>query len=282
MEENLANVNPGMIEQFIEELPDKLMSTGSKLLVTLLLLFIGMQCIKIARKIVKKSLTRINADLGVVQFMDSLTKLSLYLILFLIIATRFGLNSGSLVAVLGSAGVAIGLSLQGSLSNFFGGVLILLLKPFKVGDYIKEDNKNNEGTVMEIQLFYTKLATPDDKVIVLPNGSLSNNSLTNFTATYKRRLDIKVGISYDSDLKKAKDLLEQMISEDPVPIKSMEQIVFVDELAVSSVILVARCWVLNEAYWTAKWFFTEKVKEIFDKNEIQIPFPQVQIHVNSE
>ena len=196
----------GFVERYLNELPQKALNLGIRVVLALVFFFVGVQVIKLIRRIVKKSLKRANADLGVIQFLDSLIKAILYMILLFMIASGFGLDATSVVAVVGSAGVALGLALQGSLSNFAGGVLILLLKPFRVGDYIIEDNKGNEGTVKEIQLFYTKLLTPDDKVIILPNGTLANTSLTNVTATDIRRLDLSVGISYTADLKKAKEI----------------------------------------------------------------------------
>ena len=193
-------INIGLIEQFFSELPDKLLRFGVRVLLAIIVFFVGAKLIKIVRKMVKKSLLRGNAEQGVIQFLDSFIKAALYIVLILFIGSGFGIDAASVVALLGSAGVAIGLAIQGSLSNLAGGVLILLLKPFKVGDYIKEDTGRNEGTVDEIQLFYTRLVTPENKIIVLPNGNLSNASLTNVTYAPDRRLDIKVGISYKADM----------------------------------------------------------------------------------
>ncbi len=152
------------------------------------------------------------ADKGVEQFVDSLLKFGLYVLIFMI--SSLGFDTTSVAALLASSGVAIGLALQGSLSNFAGGVLILLLKPFVVGDYIIEDTNGKEGTVKEIQIFYTKLSTIDNKTIVIPNGMLTNNSITNATAKDERQLDLRVGISYNADIKKAKSMIEKLLSED--------------------------------------------------------------------
>lgn len=192
----------GIIKQFLEELPQKALNLGVRILLAIVFLFLGFSLIKVIRRIVKKSLKRAGADVGVIQFLDSFIKVGLYIILGFMVAGGFGLDAASVVAVVGSAGVAVGLALQGSLSNFAGGVLILLIKPFKVGDYIKEDSQGNEGTVTEIQMFYTKLLTYDGKTVVLPNGTLANTSLVNVTAANFRRLDVTVGISYDSDIKR--------------------------------------------------------------------------------
>lgn len=274
-------IDIGLIEKFFAELPDKIFRLGIRVLLAIIVFWVGTRIIKIVRKMVKKSLLRGNAEQGVIQFLDSFIKATLYIILVLFIASGFGVDAASVVALLGSAGVAIGLAIQGSLSNLAGGVLILLLKPFKVGDYIKEDTNGNEGTVEEIQLFYTRLATPENKIIILPNGNLANSSLTNVTFAPDRRLDIKVGISYKADIRKAKDVLMEVLKKDAFIVKEKEQIVYVDELADSSVILGIRCWFKNEDYWEGKWRITENVKYALDENAIEIPYPQMDVHVDN-
>lgn len=266
------------MEEFLQGLPEKALNLGIRILLSVVVFFIGVQVIKLLRRILKKSLHRAKADVGVVQFLDSLAKAVLYVILIFTIASGFGVDAASIVALLGSAGVAVGLAIQGSLSNFAGGVLILLLKPFKVGDYIKEDNSGNEGTVSEIQLFYTKLATPDNRIIVLPNGTLANTSMTNVTEAPTRRLDIYVGIAYDSSIKQAREVLIGMLQADAATLKDMEMRVFVDELAESSVRLGIRCWVKKEDYWETKWRLTEETKYVLDGAGISIPFPQMDVH----
>ena len=198
------------------------------------------------------------------------------------IGKNFGLDTTSVAAVLASGGVAIGLALQGSLSNFAGGVLILLLKPFVVGDYIIEDTNKCEGTVKEIQIFYTKLVTMDNKTVVIPNGTLANNSLTNVTAQDKRKLDLKVDISYDADLKKAKELIEALLKEDTSIMQEEEMLVFVDSLGSSSVVLGARAWVKTEEYWTTRWRLLENIKLTLDENGIEIPYQQLTVHMESK
>lgn len=275
---DIAKVDIGALEKFLQELPDKALHLGLRILLTLIVFFVGTRLIKLVRKIVKKSLTRAKADVGLIQFLDSFIKAVLYILLVFMIAANFGLDAASIVAVLGSVGVAIGLALQGSLSNFAGGVLILLLKPFRVGDYIREDNKGNEGTVTEIQLFYTKLKTGDNRIIVLPNGTLANTSMTNVTEAATRRIDITVGISYDADIKRAKELLLNMIKEDTDTLKEQDMQVYVSELADSAVILGLRCWVNKEDYWNVKWRLTENTKYTLDEAGISIPFPQLDVH----
>lgn len=271
-----------IIQKLMRDLPEKAMQLGIRVLLAVLFLFIGVQIIKIIRKIIKKSLEKANADIGVVQFIDSFTKMSLYIILLFMIASGFGLDAASIVAILGSAGVAIGLALQGSLSNLAGGVLILVLKPFRVGDFIAEDGNGNQGTVTEISMFYTKLTTADGKIIVLPNGSLANNSLTNVSAAKNRRLDITVGISYQSDLLLAKEVLLQILKEDEAVIQSEDVITFVSDLGSSEVVIGGRCYVNNDDYFTARCRVLEKVKLAYDESGIEIPFTQMDVHLQNE
>lgn len=278
----IENVNYKIIENFLQELPEKALRLGVRVLLAVIVFFVGTQLIKILRKIVRKSMTRAGAEVGVSQFVDSFVKTVLYVLLVFMIAGGFGVDAASIVAVIGSAGVAIGLALQGSLSNFAGGVLILLLKPFKVGDYIIEDTNKNEGTVDEIQLFYTKLITPDNKVIVLPNGALANTSLTNVTACRMRRADIKIGISYDSDIKQAKKIITDILREDEDTLKDKDLFVYVDGLESSQITLGVRCWFLNEDYWDGRWRIIEEIKYALDENNIQIPYPQMDIHIKEQ
>ena len=260
-------------------IPD-LISFGIKVVFALVFFFIGRIVIRWIRKLVRKSMQRSGADKGVEQFVDSLLKFSLYFLLLFMIGTKFGIDASSVAALIASGGVAIGLAMQGSLSNFAGGVLILLLKPFEVGDYIIEDTNKNEGTVKEIQIFYTKLTTIDNKTIVIPNGILTNNSLTNATAKDERRLDLRVDISYDADLKKAKAMIMDVLNNDPAVLREDEIVVFVDELGESSVVLGARAWTKSADFWQAKWRILENIKEKMDENQIEIPYRQLTVHMN--
>lgn len=260
-------------------IPD-LISFGIKVVFALVFFFIGRIVIRWIRKLVRKSMQRSGADKGVEQFVDSLLKFSLYFLLLFMIGTKFGIDASSVAALIASGGVAIGLAMQGSLSNFAGGVLILLLKPFEVGDYIIEDTNKNEVTVKEIQIFYTKLTTIDNKTIVIPNGILTNNSLTNATAKDERRLDLKVDISYDADLKKAKAMIMDVLNDDPAVLREDEIVVFVDELGESSVVLGARAWTKSADFWQAKWRILENIKEKMDENQIEIPYRQLTVHMN--
>lgn len=273
------NENMNALEKFLEELPEKAMSLGIRVLFTVIIFFIGIKLIKLIRKIVRKSLTRANAEIGVIQFLDSLIKICLDIILVLIIAGNFGFDATSIVALLGTAGVTLGLALQGSLSNLAGGVLILLLKPFRVGDYIVEDSKGNEGTVKEIGIFFTKLQTIDNKIVILPNGTLANNSMTNFSEAALRRVDITVGISYNADIKKAKDVLQRIIDGDKDVKHEEPKKIYVDSLGSSEVVLGIRVYCDNPKYWELKWRLLETIKVTFDQEGIEIPYQQISVHM---
>ena len=268
-------------EYFQEHLP-ALIGFGIRVVLAFVFFLAGRVVIRWIQRIVKHSLQRTSADQGVIQFVDSLLKFSLYALLIFTIATKLGVESSSVAALIASAGVAIGLALQGSLSNFAGGVLILLLKPFVVGDYIIEDTGKNEGTVKEIQIFYTKLSTVDNKTIVIPHGTLANSSLTNVTARPERQLDLKVGIAYHADLKKAKALLEELLTKDDAIMQDEDIKVFVDSLADSAVILGLRAWVKTDEFWPTKWRLLEEIKLAFDREGIEIPYNQLTVHMYGE
>ena len=250
-------------------------------ILSLVVFAIGTKLIKWLRKLVKKSLQRSTLDVGVQQFLDSIIKFALYALLIFSILQKYGLDTATVAAALASCGVAVGLALQGSLSNFAGGVLILVLRPFIVGDYIVA-NGGFEGSVKEIQMFYTKLQTPDNRIIIIPNGTLANNSITNVTEQDKRRVDLSVGIAYDADLKKAKEVVEAVLASDEGVLQGEEKVVFVDELAASSVNLGVRAWVKKENYWTVRWRVLENIKLALDENGIEIPFNQIVVHTKEE
>lgn len=268
---------PGVLKSYLEGLVPGMLGFAFRVLIAIVIYFIGGKIIKWLRRMLRKTLERSNADEGVAQFLDSAAKIALYFILIVIVINQLGIETTSVVAVLGSAGLAIGLALQGSLANFAGGVLILIFKPFKVGDYIIEDTHKNEGTVSEIMIFYTKLLTVDNKVIVIPNGVLANASLTNVTKQEKRRLDLFVGISYEADIRKAKQVLKELLTTEPARIMEEKIDVFVDALEDSSVKLGGRVWVNAEEYWEAKWRLTEAIKEELEKAGIEIPYNHLNV-----
>ncbi len=276
-QEAVKQVN--QLTQYVQDSIPGLITFGLKVLAALVAFFIGRLVIRWIRKIVRRSFERSGADKGVEQFVDSLLKYGLYALLVFSLISSLGFDTTSVAAVLASGGVAIGLALQGSLSNFAGGVLILLLKPFVVGDYIIEDTNGKEGTVKEIQIFYTKLSTIDNKTIVIPNGMLTNNSITNATAKDERQLDLRVSISYDADIRQAKNVIEELLEKDECIIKNEQINVFVHELADNAVVLGIRAWVKNEEYWTTRWRLLEEIKLSLDENGIEIPYPQMTVHM---
>ncbi len=271
--------NPGIIRAWLEGLLPDVLGFAIQLVVAVVVYLIASRLIHLVLKIVRRSMERANTDEGVKQFVLPLIKYTLYLILIFIIMGLFGIATTSAVAVLGSAGVAVGLALQGSLSNFAGGVLILILKPFKVGDYIVEHGHGNEGTVAEISIFYTTLTTPDNRVIVIPNGNLSNSSLTNVSRLDKRRVDLVVGIGYEADIRKAKEVFYHVAEQESTRLPEEEITVFVDNLGVSSVDLGLRIWVNAADYWAAKWRLTENIKAALDEHQISIPYQQIDVQI---
>lgn len=280
-QENIQNIvdNPGVIRNWFKGLVPDILNFGFQVVLAILIYFIGGKLIRWIVKLVKRSMDRGEVDAGVKQFVTAFVKYGLYIFLIFVILGVFGVATTSAAAVISAAGVALGLALQGSLSNLAGGVLILLLKPFHVGDYIIEDTNKNEGTVSEISIFYTKLLTVDNKVVVIPNGMLSNSSLTNVTDMDKRRIDLQVGISYESDIRVAKEILLKLATEEPARLQGDEPIVFVDELAASSVNMGIRFWVRAEDYWQARWRLTENIKYAFDENSISIPYQQIDVQI---
>ncbi|MBQ8821054.1 MAG: mechanosensitive ion channel [Lachnospiraceae bacterium] len=269
----------GGLKNALYDLPGKILSFGMRVLFVVVLFLVGAQVIKVVRRVVKKAMEKADADLSVITFVDSFIKIGLYVVLVFLLATNLGVDAASVVALLGSAGVAIGLAVQGSLSNFAGGVLILVLKPFKIGDYII-DAAGNEGTVHEVHIFYTTLLTGDNKTVILPNGTLANNSITNVSTQTTRRIDIPVGISYDSDIRVAKEAIMKLMSSNDKILQNGTCNVFVSELAASSVDLNVRCWVNSADYWDVRGWLAENVKYTLDEAGISIPFPQMDVHLD--
>ena len=253
-----------------------------KVVLSIIVFFVGRRIISWIVNIMRKSLERANIDAGVVQFISSAGKAVLYMLLIFNIAISLGVKESSVAALLGTAGVTVGLALQGGLANLAGGVLLLIFKPFVVGDYIIQDQTNGcEGTVAKIEICYTTLLSIDNKKIVVPNGILSNSTIINVTAKENRKLEIKVGISYDADIRKAKKVIEDILKADPdTRSDNSEMVVFVDSLADSAVIIGLRVWVPTDAYWKTKWRLNQRIKEEFDANGITIPYNQMEVYVH--
>lgn len=279
--ETLKNADSNMIRDWLESLLPGLLGFALQVVLAGVVYVIGSRIIKLARKILRRWLEHTEADTGVRQFLDALLKYLLYFILIVIILTLFGVTAASVVALVGSAGLTLGLALQGSLSNFAGGVLILLLKPFKVGDYIREDTHGNEGTVEEISIFYTRLMTAEHNTIVIPNGMLANSSLTNITYSDIRRIHLEVGIAYEADLKLAKEVIQKQAEAEVCRIPEEEILVFVSELGSSEVKIGVRIWVKTENYWEAKWRLTENIKLALDECGIEIPYQKLDVQMRN-
>lgn len=274
--------NPGVIRTYLEGMVPSLLSFLVQVIVAIIVLLIGSRIIKFLLKLIRKSLDRSKVEAGVVTFLCSLVKYSLYFVLAMIILAQFGVTTSSVVAVLGSAGLTLGLALQGSLSNFAGGVLILLLKPFVVGNYIIDGATGQEGTVSSITIFYTKLHTVDNRMILIPNGTLSNSSITNVTHMEKRRIDLLIGVSYEANLAKTKQVLLDVVKSEDKILPGEPVDVYVSELAESSVQMGVRAWVKTEDYWPIRWKMTEDIKNALDANAISIPYPQMDVTVTMQ
>lgn len=262
-----------MFERYVPVVCDYLL----RIALVLVIFFVGRKLIKKIVSLCDQALKRHGMEVTVRRFFCNVINALCYICMLGILLQTVGLTATSLTALVASAGVAVGLALQGSLSNFAGGVLILLMKPFVIGDYIVQGN--TEGTVKEIGLVYTELITADNRLIVIPNGTLIDSSIVNVTATGKRRLELSVGIGYKSDLKKAKEVLIRLGENDPARDPENPVNVFVSELAESSVNLGLHVWVSSSEYWNAKWRLTENIKMAFDGEGIEIPFKQVEISV---
>ena len=268
-------------KQYMENQVPAVMGFCIKVVLSVIVFFVGRKIIQWILNVMRRSLERANVDAGVIQFASSAGKAVLYVLLIINIAVSLGVKESSVAALLGTAGVTGGLALQGGLANLAGGVLLLLFKPFVVGDYIIQDQSNGcEGTVAKIEICYTTLLSIDNKKIVVPNGTLSNSTIINVTAKENRKLEIKVGISYEADIQKAKRIIEKILREDAdTKSDTKEMVVFVDELADSAVIMGLRVWVSTERYWPTKWRLNQKIKEEFDANGIVIPYNQMEVYV---
>lgn len=248
-------------------------------LIALVCLWIGIRLSKWIMKLIRRSFEKSKIDPTVSSFLLSIIHILLYVLVFITAVSIMGIQVTSFVTLLGTAGVTIGLALQGSLSNFAGGVLILLLKPFVIGDYIREDTHNNEGTVISIDIFYTRLRTFDGKVVVIPNGTLSNTSLTNLTKQEKRRLDLTIPVEYSVDVRKVKTIMENVVTHEPLVLQNEPKDFVLDDFADSSMTMIVHVWVKTDDYWQAKWNVMENMKYAFDEAGITIPFPQMDVHM---
>ena len=275
---DIQKLKPSVMMETLKKFYPFFLALAYDIVIVIITLFIASQVIRLLSKMLDKFLKKIKNDIAVRRYLLSTMKVALYVLVVLGLAERIGISSASIVAILGSAGVAIGLAWQGSLSNFAGGMIILFSHPFSRGDYIISPKA--EGIVDTIGIIYTVLLTPDNKRISIPNGALANDVITNVTANDIRRIDIKVGVSYNTDIRKAKKLIKEAFDENGLILKNNDIVSYVDDLASSAVMLGGMAWCKTGDYLTAKWAIVEEIKIKFDKNGIEIPYDQLEVHIN--
>ena len=258
---------------------DKGIEWGTSLALGIAVLVIGMFIVKRITKVMTKLLLKKDYDESLQKFLVSLVSISLRILVVLTALSQLGVEMTSFVALIGAAGLAIGMAFSGTLGNFAGGIMILIFRPYKVGDYISAQGE--EGIVDEIQIFNTIILTLDNKTIIIPNGAVANGNITNFTMQEMRRVDFVVGIGYGDDYKKAKDVLERFISEDDKILKDPAPFIGLGELADSSVNITLRVWGKTEDYWAIYFKMNEKIYTEFGKEGLNIPFPQMDVHVHN-
>jgi small conductance mechanosensitive channel len=267
------------MEQYLNQLKIILMEYTPKVLMALAVLIIGLLIIKVFVNTTKKVLSKREVDITLQKFLLNLLNWVLKILLFITLVAILGIETTSFAAILASAGLAIGLALQGSLANFAGGILIIIFKPIKIGDFIEAQGVS--GSVKEIEIFTTKLNTTDNKEIIIPNGALSNGNIVNYSTEATRRVDFTFGVGYDSDIKKTKEVISRVINSHPLVLKEPVPAVNLSELADSSINFFTRGWVKKEDYWAVKFDILEQTKEALDAAGIEIPYPHsVQINKN--
>lgn len=266
------------IQNWIDKGYDLLIIYAPKLIAAILIWIIGIWLIRILLKTIRKTMETRDYDVSLKKFLMNLTGWILKIVLIVVVLGTVGIETTSFAAILAAAGLAIGLALQGSLANFAGGVLIMIFKPIKVGDFIEAQGE--AGTVREIEIFTTKLTSPDNKEIIIPNGKLSNDNIVNYSALEMRRVDLKFGVGYDSDLKHTKNVLMSVLTSHPLVLKEPAPLVRLVELADSSINFNVRPWVNTSDYWDVYYDIMESTKEALDNAGIEIPYPhQVEIQV---
>jgi small conductance mechanosensitive channel len=265
---------------YVEKAVELIMSYGPKLVLAIVVLIIGLWLIRILTRFMGKIMGKYEYDLSLQKFLVRLVSIGLKVILFISVISMLGVQTTSFVAILGAAGLAVGFALQGSLANFAGGVMILLFKPFKIGDVI--ETQGFTGKVDEIRIFNTIMKTFDNKTIIVPNGAVSSGSITNFTAEPTRLVDMTFGIGYDDDIAKAKNILRKIVEEDERILKDPAPMIVVSEHGDSSVNFFVRPWCKTEDYWGVYFDMHEKVKLAFDEAGINIPYPQHDVHMFQE
>lgn len=268
-----------IVGQYIQKLTDWCMSKLGSIVVAVIFMVVCFKLVKLLLRILRKSFERSKLDPSVAGFFISAVKIVLNVLIVLTAASIVGFQITSFITILGTAGVTLGLALQGSLSNLAGGLLILILKPFRVGDYIVENNTHCEGTVVSIDIFYTRLITFDNKSVVIPNGNISNTSLVNVTEHDMRRVDIPFSVAYDSDMEKVKRVTIETIKDVDGYLPDEQILFYIDEFADSGINMYVKFYVTIEKFFDAKWDAMWKLKKAFDENDIEIPFNQMDVHM---
>lgn len=253
-------------------------SLGLKIIMAIVVLFIGLKIVKWFKKWIRTSGKLSKVDEGVRSFVSSFGSIALYIVLFITVAMILGIPTTSFITALASCGVAIGLAMQGFLGNFAGGLMILIFKPFKVGDFI--ETADVSGTVSEITVVYTVLCTPDNKVITIPNGTLTNSTVQNYSAVKNRRVDLDFSVSYECDIEQVKGILMGVLNSHPEILKEPEPFARLSNHGESALTYTVRAWCETEKYWDVRFDIIEKVKAEFDKNNIKIPYQQIDIHLD--
>lgn len=265
------------MENILNNLLDKSVNIGFKLIILVIILIVGFKIIKIIMNLLSKGKGFNKLDKSAQSFIKSFINIALKIILFMTALSYLGVPMTSMLALIGSCGLALGLALQGGLSNIAGGLMILIFKPFKVGDYI--DNHTDAGTVEDISIFHTTLITPDNRTIVIPNGALSNSTVVNYNGKDLRRLDLNFEVDYNSNIKKVKKIIEKVLDEQELIIKDSERFIRLTNQGESSLTFTIRVWVKAEDYWTVNFDLLEQMKEEFDKNKIEIPYRKLDVNV---
>jgi len=265
------------MDKYIDKITAWLVEYSPKVITALVILLVGLFIIGLIQKMAKKVMHKKSIDASLQKFLSSLLGWTLKILLFVVVISKLGVETTSFAAILAAAGLAIGLALQGSLSNFAGGTLIMIFKPFKIGDLIEAQGEL--GVVKEIEIFTTQITTPSNKLVIIPNGVLSNGNITNYSAEGKLRVDLTIGVSYDADIKQTKEVLMKVMTSDSKVLQDPAPTVNVSELADSSVNFAVRPWATIADYWDVYFGITEACKEALDEAGIEIPYPhQVEIH----
>ncbi len=267
------------MSETVKKIIDILINSGIRILEAIFILWLGLKLIKFLIKVLNKDKLFKKLEKSLQTFLLSFISITLKIILYISVAAFLGVPTTSLITILGSAAVAIGLALQGGLSNLAGGVMIIIFKPFQVGDYI--DTHADSGTVTAISLFYTTLQTFDNRVIMLPNGALVNNPVVNYSKLKERRLDLIIAVDYKSDIEKVKQVITEVALKDERILKEKDIFVRLNEMGDSSLNFAVRVWVNSADYWPVSFDLKENIKNALDKNNISIPFPQMDVHVKN-